>query len=533
MSGRPSLAAQLVQLVQDAHVVLFHDEEPRAFALLERDGHRETWPIKSKTFKHYLRWLCHAQLGRTPNAQAVADAVATLDAIALFDGEQHPVFLRVAGTDGVTYIDLGDPGWNAIRITDTGWEVVADHPVRFRRSAGMAPLPFPNADGDLEQLRQFVNVRSDDDYRLLAGWLLAALRAPGQPYPVLILHGEQGSAKSTSARIVRALVDPSSVPLRAAPRELRDLMVSANAGWTLSFDNLSRLEPWLSDALCRIATGGGFATRELYTDDDEVIFDAQRPVIINGIEEVATRSDLLDRAVLLSLPPIPSEQRRNEKDGWEAFEQARPMLLGALLDGLVSAVATIDSVHLARLPRMADFALWVSAAEPGLGWEPGSFIASYEGNRSQAHDLAVEATPAGQALVDIAAAGFRGTAGELLTELGRVVGADDTQIRQRGWPTSARAVSSLVRRLAPNLRELGNQVEFSREPGTRRRRIIALYPTGTTVPTDPTDPGTTPTPGGQEDPNHEHRPDSQTLPWDDRDGRDGRDGRDDHQEPAR
>ena len=198
-------------------------------------------------------------------------------------------------------------------------------------------------------------------------------------------------------------------------------MVSANASWALSLDNLSRVEPWLSDALCRIATGGGFATRELYSDDDEVIFDAQRPVIINGIEEVATRSDLLDRALLLHLPPIPADKRRNEKELWAAVNQAQPALLGALLDGLVCALANIDTVKVERLPRMADFALWVAAAEPGLGWEPGSFLATYEQNRGQMHELAVEATPAGQALVELARQGFHGTAAELLQALNQRV----------------------------------------------------------------------------------------------------------------
>lgn len=530
-----SLADQLVKLVQDSHVVLFHDEEPRAYASFSRDGHRETWPLRSKRFKIYVRWLCHSQLGRTPNGHAVGDALGRLEAAAMFDGEQFPVFLRVASAGGATYIDLGDPGWRAIRVSATGWEIVTDYPVYFRRASGMAPLPLPVRGGSLTLLLDFVNLSSEDDYRLLIGWLLASLRPPGQPYPVLILHGEQGSAKSTSARILRSLIDPSSVPLRAAPRDLRDLMVSANASWMLTLDNLSRLDPWLSDALCRIATGGGFATRELYTDEDEVIFDAQRPVIMNGIEEIATRSDLLDRALLIQLPPIPAEQRRNERDLWAAFEQAKPALLGSLLDGQVAALANIETAQLERLPRMADFALWVTAAEQGLGWEPGAFMASYEGNRGQAHELAVEASPAGQALVDIAAEGFRGTASDLLRTLN--MRADEALTRQRGWPASAKAMSGLVKRLAPNLRELGYQVDFYREPGGSRRRIIELCPAaGKTVPTDPTVPNGSPSPearDGRDATPNEGNPDSpqsEPLPesgWDDRDDRDDRDDWDD------
>src|SRR5262249_20593555 len=152
------------------------------------------------------------------------------------------------------------------------------------------------------------------------------------PYAVLILTGEQGAAKSTMARLLRWLIDPNAAPLRSQPRDGRDLVIAARNSWVLAFDNLSYLPIWLSDCLCRLATGGGFATRELYTDADEVIFDSQRWVILTSIEDVASRGDLLDRAVILRLPAIPEEKRRTEAAFWVAADAARPAILGALLD---------------------------------------------------------------------------------------------------------------------------------------------------------------------------------------------------------
>src|SRR5262249_30177683 len=136
----------------------------------------------------------------------------------------------------------------------------------------------------------------EGDWRLVVSWLLAALRPVG-PYPVLVVYGEQGSAKSSLVRVLRALVDPNTAALRRPPREERDLVIAATNGWLIALDNLSHLPDWLSDGLCCLATGSGFATRELYTDADEAIFAARRPVVLNGIEEVATRGDLLDRAI--------------------------------------------------------------------------------------------------------------------------------------------------------------------------------------------------------------------------------------------
>ena len=188
--------------------------------------------------------------------------------------------------------------------------------------------------GKIELLRPFLNVQTDADFILAVSWLLAALRSIG-PYPMLVLAGEQGSAKSTCSKTLRDLVDPNSAPLRALSREDRDLFIAANNAHVLAFDNVSHLSPWLSDTLCRLATGGGFAVRQLYTDEDEVVFDATRPVILNGIEDFVSRPDAADRSLLITLEAIREEHRRSEQELRAAFENDLPLILGALLDAMV------------------------------------------------------------------------------------------------------------------------------------------------------------------------------------------------------
>jgi hypothetical protein len=167
----------------------------------------------------------------------------------------------------------------------------------------------------------------------VVSWLLGALQHPG-PFPLLAIAGEQGSAKTVLSKILRALIDPNVAPVRALPREERELMIAANNGHVLAFDNLSSLPGWLSDALCRLASGGSFALRALYTDADEVLFQAARPTILNGIEDVVTRQDLADRAIFLTMGSLRDEQRRPETELWREFELARPRILGALLDAV-------------------------------------------------------------------------------------------------------------------------------------------------------------------------------------------------------
>ncbi len=403
------------------------------------------------------------------NSDALSAAVNLIEAKGLFEGDVHPVHVRVAEHEGNIYLDLCNDAWQVVEITPQGWEVIDEPPVRFRRSRGMLPLPMPEQGGSVDELREFLNV-DEETWRLVVAWLVANLRPRG-PYPLLALFAEQGSGKSTTGRLLRELVDPNAAPLRAEPHDGRDLMIAANNAWCLAYDNLSHVPPWLSDALCRLSTGGGFATRELYTDQDEVIFDSQRPVLLTSIEEVATRSDLLDRCLVVWLPAIPEESRRPEADLYAAFDKARPRILGGLLDAVVTALREVATIKLPTLPRMADFAIWATAAEPALGWEHGTFLAAYQGNRESANEVALEASCVARPLLEVLEehGAWSGTAGELLNAIeGRV---NDQVKRQNAWPKNARSMSGHLKRLAPNFRAGGWQISFHREA---KQRLVVI-----------------------------------------------------------
>ena len=263
---RPTQADVLIALAQTAE--LFHAPDGTGFADLDINGHRETWPIRSKGFRRWLARRFFEATQGAPSSEALQSVLNVIEAKAHFDAPERVVHVRVGGLDERLYLDLGDATWRAVEIDAAGWRVIDNPPVRFRRAAGMQPLPVPVAGGSIEVLRPFLNVRSDNDFVLVVAWALAVLRNRG-PYPVIVLSGEQGSAKSTFSAILRALLDPNTAPLRALPREDRDLFIAASNGQVLAFDNVSGLPGWISDTLCRLATGGGFAVRQLYTDQDD------------------------------------------------------------------------------------------------------------------------------------------------------------------------------------------------------------------------------------------------------------------------
>ncbi|MBN1588362.1 MAG: hypothetical protein JW888_02495 [Pirellulales bacterium] len=472
-SGTPidtakSHATALVKMAEDQGGELWHTPDGTGFITLPIEGHAENWSIKSASFKRWLQREFYSASKSTVNAQAIQDAIGVFEGKAVFEGRQYDAHLRVAEHQDSILIDLADAEWKVVNIDAQGWRVLPASPVKFRRCRAMLPLPEP-APGSMAELQKLLGL-CNESWPLVVGWILAALRPTG-PFPILNLNAEQGAGKTTAARKIRALIDPNTAPMRCEPKEPRNLMIAANNGWVIALDNLSYIHPWLSDSLCRLSTGGGFSTRELYSDNEEVIYDAQRPIIITGIEELATRGDLLDRSLMVMLPNIPESQRRPESAIWHEFNEARPRLLGALYDAVSMALRDLPTTTVARLPRMADFALWATAAEPAIGLKPGEFMARYAGNRAAGHELALESSPVGKAVLDFVGrvGTWTGTASELLAELDDL--ADERTRKMKGWPQTARVLSGTLKRLAPNLRAIGVEVESGR---TKKGRFVTV-----------------------------------------------------------
>jgi hypothetical protein len=461
----------------------FHTPEREAYATVKIEtGHQETYPLRSRNYGLWLRREFHRRekerRKKEGTAQdedkkplifpqrALGDVISHFESQALFEGPEEEVYVRVARRSDMIFVDLCDKAWRAVEISVDGWRVIPSEevPVKFVRSKGMLPLPEPTeseATGALAKLRSLLNIGEDAEgarnWRLMLAWLVQAFTPTG-PYPVLTLLGPQGAAKSTAQRILRNIVDASTVPLRSAPRDEHNLYIDARAGWVIALDNMSSLPMWLSDALCRLATGGGFSTRQLYTDQDQILFEAMRPVIVNGIGDVVTRPDLLDRSLIINLPPIPREARKLERVLDAEVEASKSGVLAALFTAVAVGLATLQSVKLDGLPRMADFARWGTATEQALGGDPGSFMAAYTASQDEAVETALESWPVVETLVIFARTftedePWQGTATELFNILnGR---ADDDLKRGKDWPKQPNKLTEQLNRLGPSLAEIG------------------------------------------------------------------------------
>lgn len=470
----PSQSSALVELVERQGVRLFNDGAGEAFAT---GPGGETWPVPSRPFAAWLRRLLYEHGKRAvARESAVREAVQLLEARALYAEEAMPVFVRVARMADSVYVDLGDSACRIVEITGTGWRVIGatEASARFRRPTAMLALPEPTPGGRLDELRPHLNLAGDDEqWSLVAAFLVASIAlAPRGPFPVLIFHGEHGCMKTSCTEHCSELVDPRRAGLRALPHDLENLAVAAHNGYLLAFDNVSAVEPAMSDGLCRLATGAGYAKRTHYENRDESIFDAARPVIMNSIGQAVVRADLIDRSVFVELPNVPESRRRTKREVAARFAAARPRILGGLFDAVSHALAGSEmaAARLSKLPRMADFAVIAVAAEPAMGVPPGTFMRAYGIARRSGAETAAGADPVAIAVRDFVVrhGTWEGSASELLAVVER-----PANVHQRSWPDSATKMGSCLVRLRPVLPTLGIEAIQLPRRGEGRRWLLS------------------------------------------------------------
>jgi len=472
--GKKSAGDRLVGIVENqVGLTLFHNELKDPYVQMPIAGHKEIWSCKSKMFKRWLAKIFRETYQKTPANDAINTAITVLEGKASFDGPEHVLHNRIAWHDGAIWYDLADPEWRVLKITPAGWEIIIDPPILFRRYSHQRAQVEPACDGNAKELLKFLNIQDEDQKLLLLVWVVSCF-IPDFPHPIPIFYGAQGSAKSLLCKLLRKVIDPSAIEVASFPNDTNEFVQILAHHYCIFFDNVSRLPDHVSDTLCKAVTGDGFSKRELYSDDDDIIFAFKRCLGINGINLSAKNPDLLERSILFELERVPPEQRKREQELLQEFENERPRIVGGIFDAVAKAMQIKPSIQLDSLPRMADFVVWGCAIAEALGYTKKQFLdAYYRDIKSKNEEVLYESLVA---TIVIELMGTRdaweGSPSELLKEMTSLadgLGINTTQ--EREWPKAANALSRRLNKLKTNLADaeikVGDRVE-------NKRRLIYL-----------------------------------------------------------
>jgi hypothetical protein len=474
---KESTATTLVKLAMNNSFEAWHTPDGEPYMTVPINSHREHYRIstKSSKMKAWLGRLGRDLMEKTPSVSAIRDAINNLAGIAIYDGKEYQLYVRKAEVGGKIYVDLGDPSWRAVEISEDGWKVVNDCQIHFRRSKNMLPLPIPEQGGEIDDLKPLINAQTDENWTLTLAWLTQAFWCKG-PYAHLYLRGPQGTAKSYMMRILKSISDPSAAINRRLPKTERDAAIALGSESIPGFDNLSGIDNGIADLWCVASTGGVSTCRALFTDDEESVIYLKCPIIANGIEDLGQRGDLLDRTIVIDLDPIPETERKTEKEIQKTIEENRAKLFGALLDITVQGLNNIDSVELENPPRMADFSEWAYAC---LGDAAKKFIEIYTTARTNAALDLADTNRLPSAIYSFVKSkpenAWKGSASLLLAELNNFMHLYPGQ-EPRDWPDSPDKMGSEVRRYEGALMAKSIITRYSRPGG---KKTIAFSYTGT------------------------------------------------------
>lgn len=474
-------ADRLVKYALDSGVVLFHDQGKDPFAYIIINGHREICRLNSKQFNYWLSKLMSENEKKVPNSEALRSAMRVLASKAVFDGEEKKLFNRVAEYNGSFWYDMTDPKWRSICISHVGWKIFEEPPILFRRyahqEAQVEPKKINNPIEELKKLFQFIHIEDENNQLMIITYLISCY-IPDFPHPILVLHGEKGSGKTIACKILRDLIDPSVSDVMSFTRDGMELIQKISHNWACYFDNITSIPALEQDTLCRACTGQGFSKRKLYTDEEDIVFNFQRCIALNGINLTVTRSDLMDRSLIFELSHL--GHKKTEKELLAEFKEIKPSLLGAIFSILSGAIQYYqEGVKSAGLFRMADFAAWGFAITKSLGKDGNEFVEAYNQQIKEKAETTLEIHPLGQAIIafgdkslgNVFEKKWKGSPSELLEGLKVVAEQEKIDTSTNPFPQAANWLGRRLKEIQGDLRVNGIEVESKKVGG---KRLISI-----------------------------------------------------------
>lgn len=453
-TSRPKMAKMLaLRNIKD----LYCTNENLAYAKIKLGKYDEIVRTDSLVFKHWIVYLFERERNDILTDKDIKTAVSSIDSLAFFEGKKVDIYLRIAETKDVIYLDLCNKKRQVLEINAEGFKVLDESPVLFARTEDMDEIPIPIFENksDYMKLGNYLNFDKLEDLNMIVAFLIASYR-PSMPKPLMNLTGEAGTGKSMNTRLIRKFIDPAvQKDLLKKEINMKEMPLASTSQYLLAFDNLSGISKEGSDLLCIVSTGGVMTQRKLYSDNNEIIVDLKKVVILNGIDEISKRQDLVSRTIFIETPRLKAEQKKTENDIWTEFNKDYPYILGSIVNA-VSAGLKNKGKDKSSYARMIDFGRFIADCSEALDWEDGYWQTIYADNQTTGIEQSINSDPFALAVVEmmdnLAIDGlttWKGTSSDLLNKFAKILPSEDT-IYNRAWP-KYNQVKGRLRRIAPLL----------------------------------------------------------------------------------
>jgi len=446
--------------------------------MIDKNNHTEIHQLNSSTTKAYLTTEFYKTYLETISKNTLGELLLFLEGYA---HQTPPLTLhnRAAWYKEKLYYDLSNEQWEKIEISQKEWKKIQNsensvltEPL-FKRFAHQKPQENPSLkEKPLSKIIQIFNI--PDQNQLLLEVLIISYFLPDIPRPILVLHGPQGSTKTTLMLAIRELIDPSQIEVVSMPKEEEGLALQLNTHYFLPYDNIGYINEEKSNILCRAITGQGFDKRKLYTDDDMKMFKYKRAISINGINAIPGKPDLLDRSIIIAVERIDQDKRKTEEEVIGEIKKLKPGVLGYIFSTLSKAMKLKETIRPPKLQRMADFALWGECISQAMGNKKDVFLDTYSENLKKQHGEILDAHPVGLTLLEYLSKReefpHEVTPSYLFSELNQI--AQNLGIRSKLFPQAPHILIRRLNELKVNLKEAGWDFEM-RHDGVKR--IIVFF----------------------------------------------------------
>lgn len=449
----------------------YYTNENLAYVKIDLGKHNEIVRTDSIVFKHWLIYLFEQSRNDILTDKDIKTAISSIDSLCFFKGKRVSIYLRIAEKNDVIYLDLCNEQRQVLEISSKGFKILDESPVLFCRTDDMDKIPIPiyTNKGDYLKLGNYLNINTIEDLNMIVAFIIASFR-PSMPKPLLNLTGEAGTGKSMNTRLIRKFIDPAKQKdLLKKDINMKEMPLAAASQYLIAYDNLSGISKEGSDLLCIVSTGGVMTQRRLYSDSDEIIVDLKKVVILNGIDEISKRQDLVSRTIFIETPKLKQAEKKTENDIWTSFNKDYPYILGSIVNA-ISVGLMNKGKDKSSYSRMIDFGRFIADCSKALNWEDGYWQTIYSDNQLAGVEQSINSDPFALAVVEMMErlesdklATWKGTSSELLKTLADNLPTEDTTYNS-AWP-KYNQVKGRLRRIAPLMGTKGIEWSDTRSNG--------------------------------------------------------------------